>query len=195
MWGNEPSHPNELPLWELESWWTIESSEKNCRGQNPLDWRVPYTIGNILEFRCLKWAPMTHLDTSNINYGQKKGQESNWQFDSRPLKVRNCPNFFVCRWHETNCLKALDEGYNFASNLFQLEVYTKLWAPKVAKVSTLGILGLALRSPHLGVPRQNDIWVLVPWPSTEYTIRRKVVASPKSMPSCESVFARGSFVH
>jgi hypothetical protein len=30
---------------------------------------------------------MTHLDIRNTSYGQKKGQESNWQFDSRPLKV------------------------------------------------------------------------------------------------------------
>jgi hypothetical protein len=35
---------------------------------------------------------------------------------------------------------------------------------------------------HLGVPRQNEIWVLVPWPRTEYTIRGKVVASPKFGP-------------
>jgi hypothetical protein len=35
---------------------------------------------------------------------------------------------------------------------------------------------------HLGVPRQNVIWVLVPWPGTEYTIRGKVVASLKSGP-------------
>jgi hypothetical protein len=32
---------------------------------------------------------------------------------------------------------------------------------------------------HLGVPRQNDIWVLVQWPST---LRGKVVASPKFGP-------------
>jgi hypothetical protein len=25
---------------------------------------------------------MTRLDNSNTNYGQKKGRESNWQFDS-----------------------------------------------------------------------------------------------------------------
>jgi hypothetical protein len=31
-----------------------------------------------------------------------------------------------------------------------------------------------------GLPRQNDIWVLVPWPGIEYTIKGKVVASPKS---------------
>jgi hypothetical protein len=31
----------------------------------------------------------------------------------------------------------------------------------------------------MGVPGQNDIWVLVPWPGTEYTIRGKVVVSPE----------------
>ncbi len=35
-------------------------------------------IGKFLEPSCLKWAHMTHLDASNTNYGQKKGQESNW---------------------------------------------------------------------------------------------------------------------
>jgi hypothetical protein len=33
---------------------------------------------------------------------------------------------------------------------------------------------------NLGVPRQNDIWVLAPWPGTKNTIRGKVMASPKS---------------
>jgi hypothetical protein len=61
----------------------------------------------------LNWAHMTHLDTSNTSYGQKKGRESNWQFDSRSQKVRNRPNFLVCRWRATYCWKALDEGYNF----------------------------------------------------------------------------------
>jgi hypothetical protein len=27
----------ELPLWELESWWTSEFSKNNCRGQNLMD--------------------------------------------------------------------------------------------------------------------------------------------------------------
>ncbi len=35
---------------------------------------------------------------------------------------------------------------------------------------------------HLGVLGQNDIWVLVPWLGIEYTIRGKVVVSPKSKP-------------
>jgi hypothetical protein len=35
---------------------------------------------------------------------------------------------------------------------------------------------------HLGVSRQNAIWMLVMWLTTKYTIRGKVVASPKSGP-------------
>jgi hypothetical protein len=35
---------------------------------------------------------------------------------------------------------------------------------------------------HLGVSGQNDIWVLVLWPSTEYNIMGKVAASPKFGP-------------
>ncbi len=30
---------------------------------------------------------MSHLDICNTSYGRKKGRESNWQFDSRPLKI------------------------------------------------------------------------------------------------------------
>ncbi len=100
-------------------------------------------------------------------YGQKKGL---W-----PLKVKNHPNFLTCRWHETYHWKALDEDYNFALDLTSIRsLHTKLWAPKVARIPTLGILGLP--------PGQNDIWVPVPWPGTKYTIMKKVVASPKFGP-------------
>jgi hypothetical protein len=99
---------------------------------------------------------MTHLNTSNTSYGQKKGQKSNWQFDSRPLKVMNRPNFLVCRWCATYRRKALDEGYKFASNLISIGgLQIKLCTPKVALVPTLGISRLSLGSPgtkcHLGV--------------------------------------------
>jgi hypothetical protein len=37
----------------------------------------------------LKMALISHSDICSTSYGRKKGRESNWQFDSRPLKVRN----------------------------------------------------------------------------------------------------------
>jgi hypothetical protein len=51
--------------------------KEQFRGQNSLDWKAPYTIGNILERKCLKWACTSHLSTWNINYCWKKGWESN----------------------------------------------------------------------------------------------------------------------
>jgi hypothetical protein len=144
----------------------ILSKYSNYKGQNPLDSKKNYIIKKLLEFRCLKWARMTHLDTSNTSYGQKKGRESNWQFDSQPLKVKNHPNFLACRWRATYHWKALNKGYNFSLNLISIGgLHTKLWAPKVAGFPTLGTLGI-LGLP-LGVSGQNDIWVLVLWPGTK----------------------------
>jgi hypothetical protein len=145
--------PSELPLWELDSRWTPEFSKNDCKGQNPLDWGFPYIIGNLLERKCLKWAHMTHLGIWNSNCGQKKSWESNWQFDSRPLKVENHP--LVCRWHATYLWKFVDESYNFVLDLILIRgVHKKLCAPEIVRVPTLGISGLPLGSPetkwHLG---------------------------------------------
>ncbi len=109
-----------------------------------------------MKYRCLKWARIAHFDIYNTSYGQKKGRESNWQFDSWPLKFRNRPNFLACRWRATYLWKALDEGYNFASDLIAIEgLHKKLRALKVARVPADGISGLPLGSPgtksHLDV--------------------------------------------
>jgi hypothetical protein len=128
-----------------------------------------------LEPRCLKWARMTHLNIWNTSYGQKKGRESNCQFDSRPLKVKNRPNFVACRSRATYVWKDLDKSYNFASNLISIEGrHAKLWGPKVARVPTLAISGF----PFGSLRTKCHLWAS--WRGIEYTIRGKVVASPKS---------------
>jgi hypothetical protein len=43
------------------------------------------------------------------------------QFDSRPLKVKNLPDLFMCRWRATYCWKALNETYNFVLDLISIE--------------------------------------------------------------------------
>jgi hypothetical protein len=131
-----------------------------------------------LQHNCLKWACITHLDTWNTSYGQKKGRESNWQFDSQPLKVKNHFDFLACKWHATCRWKALDKGYNFSLDLISIiSMHVKLWAPKLRESQLW-----KFRDSHSGVLGQNDIWVPVPWLSTKYTIRGKVVASPKFGP-------------
>jgi hypothetical protein len=89
--GVNPHILKATPTWEMESRWTSETSESNYRGQNSMAHGVLYIIGKFLERRCLKWARLAHLNIWNTSYGQKKGRESNCQFDSRPQKVKNRP--------------------------------------------------------------------------------------------------------
>jgi hypothetical protein len=102
---------------KLESSGTPENSELDCRGQISLHSSVFVVIGKVLKFRCPKWRRMSHLDICSPSYGQKKGRESNWQFDSRPLKVGNRSLPDVCRRSATWRGKAIEESYNFGSDL------------------------------------------------------------------------------
>ncbi len=166
----------DLPLWEFKSQWTFESSKSDFRGQNLMDWRVHYTSKKFLKPKCLKWSCITHLDIKNISYGQNKGRESNWQFNFRPLKVKNRQYFLTCRWHATYHWNALDEGYNFILDLISIEgLHAKLWCPKVGKLRESQLW--QFWDSQMGVLRQNAIWMWALWRSTKYTIRGKVVAS------------------
>jgi hypothetical protein len=71
---------------KMESSRTPKNSELDCRGQISLYLSVLGLIEKVLKCKCSKWPRMNHLDICNPSYGQKKGRESNWQFDSRPLK-------------------------------------------------------------------------------------------------------------
>jgi hypothetical protein len=100
-------------------------------------------VGNVSKCRCLKWPRMSHLDIYSTSYGWKKGRESNWQFDSRPLKVGNRPDPGVCRWSATHRWKAFKESYKFASDLIPIGGWgKKLWTPKVPRIQTGTISGL-----------------------------------------------------
>ncbi len=46
-----------------------------------------------MKCKCPKWPRMCHLDICSSSYEQKKDRESNWQFDSRPLKSRESTSF------------------------------------------------------------------------------------------------------
>jgi hypothetical protein len=97
-----------------------------------------------------KWPCMSHLDICSISYGQKKGRKANWQFDSRPLKVRNWPNLLGCRRRATYRWKALNEGYNFASDCIAIGgLKKKLCALKVLGILAGGISGVPGEKSHL----------------------------------------------
>jgi len=141
------THTPENGTWESSG--IPKNSERDYKGQNTSHWSVSYTIGKVLKFRCPKWSRMSHLDICSTSYGRKKGRESNWQFDSRPLKIGNRPDSGVCGWSATHHWKALEESYNFASNLVPIRGWgEKLWMPKVSGVQTGTVSGLHFGSPE-----------------------------------------------
>jgi len=122
--------------------------KERLQGSKPNGLWCFYIIGKFLECRCLKWARIAHLDIWNVSYGQKKGRESNCQFDSRPQKVGNWPDLLSCRERATYRWKALDDSCNFALDHTSIEgLFAKLWGSKVAGVPVGGISGLPLGSP------------------------------------------------
>jgi hypothetical protein len=140
----------------LESSGTPENSELELNGQNTSHWSVLGVIKKVLKFKCLNWPRIGHLDICSPSYGQKKGRESNCQFDSRPLKVGNRPLPDVCSGSVTWSWKALEESYNFGLNLVPIRAWgEKIWMPKVPGVQTGTVSGLHLGSPgkknHLDV--------------------------------------------
>jgi hypothetical protein len=110
-----------LKVGDLESSGTPENSELDCRGQNTLHLSVIDIIEKVLKCRCPKWPRMNHLDICSPSYGQKKGRESNWQFDSRPLKVGNRPDPNVHWRSATWRWKALKETYQIGLDLVPIE--------------------------------------------------------------------------
>jgi len=94
-----------------------------------------------------KMAFLAPLNIWNTSYGQKKGRESNCQFDSRPQKVGNRPLPNVRFGSATRRWKDLDESYNvYLERISIRSLLAKLWGSKVLGVPFGTILGLPPRS-------------------------------------------------
>jgi hypothetical protein len=155
LWPSVEVKPNTSKVGDLESSGIAECLDFDSKAQNTLHWGVLGVIGKVLKRRYRKWPRIGHLDIFNPSYGQKKGRESNWQFDSRPLKVRNrsLPDIrfegAIRRW------KDLDEGYKFGSDLVAIRLRSReLWALKVP-----GLQPGQFRDSNLGVPGKRAIWM------------------------------------
>jgi len=141
---------------DLESSGTLKNSEDDLRGQISSHWCAFYVIGKISKCRCPKWHRMSHLDICSPSYGQKKGLESNWQFDSRPLKVGNRPLPDIRFKSATRRWKALEESYSFGLDFIAIGLCSReIWTLKVSRFQPGTVSGLQLGSPgkksHLDV--------------------------------------------
>jgi hypothetical protein len=194
VWGWSPTLGKSE---DLESSGTPECSELDSKAKNTSHWGVLGVIGKVLKRRYRKWPRIGHLNICSPSYGQKKGRESNWQFDSRPLKVGNRPlpdlriESVIRRW------KDLDEGYKFSSDLVAIRLRSReLWALKVLGLHP-GQFSRQFRDSDPGVPGKSDIRAWVPRSVTEYTIGSMVVAYSRvrAVVSQVSESARGLSQH
>jgi hypothetical protein len=135
LWQSVGVKPNTPKVGDLESSGTPECLEFDRKAQNTLHWGVLGVIEKVLKRRYRKWPCIGHLDICSPSYGQKKGRESNWHFDSRPLKLGNRPAPDV-RWGSaTRRWKDLDEGYNIGLSLVPIRGRgEELWLFKVPGV-------------------------------------------------------------
>jgi hypothetical protein len=152
VWGWSPTLGK---VGDLESSGTPECLEFDSKAQNTSHWGVLGVIGKVLKRRYRKWPRIGHSDICNPSYGQKKGRESNWQFDSRPLKVGNRPLSDVRIESATRRWKDLDEGYNFDLDLVAIERHNReLWPFKVP-----GVQSWQFRDSISRVPTKCAIWM------------------------------------
>jgi hypothetical protein len=104
VWGRSPTL-GKVGIWSPPGLSNVQSS--TARGKTP---RILGVIEKVLKRKYRKWPRIGHFDIFSPSYGQKKGRESNWQFDSRPLKDGNRPfpnvRFESATWR----WKDLDEG-------------------------------------------------------------------------------------
>jgi hypothetical protein len=132
LWPSVGVKPNIPKVRDLKSSGTPECLVFDRKAQNTSHWGVLGVIGKVLKRRYRKWPRISHLDIWSPSYAQKKGRESNWQFDSRPLKVGNRPLPDLQIESAKRRWKDLDEGYNFGSDLVAIRLCNReLWAPKV----------------------------------------------------------------
>jgi hypothetical protein len=132
LWPSVGVKPDTFKVGDLKSFGTPECLEFDNKAQNTSHWGVLVVIGKVLKRRYRKWPRIGHSDIYSPSYGQKKSRESNWQFDSRPLKVGNRPLPDLRIESAIRRCKDLDEGYKFGSDLVAIILRSReLWAPKV----------------------------------------------------------------
>ncbi len=115
-----------------------------------------------MKCRCLKWARMTYLDICNTSYDKNKGRESNWQFDSRPQKVRNRPDFRACRLSQPH----FGQVWGWSPTLGKVEDLESSGTPECSELDSkgqntlhwgvLGVVGKVLKLKYRKCPRIDN---------------------------------------
>jgi hypothetical protein len=94
----------------------------------------PWHIGKVLKCICLRCPIIIHLDLICMNYDQKKGRKSNWEFDSRPqIPLKQRSNDLQIR-HAIHSWKYFFKGYNMVPSHAPKKIdLKKIWMSKISR--------------------------------------------------------------
>jgi len=182
--------PRQLPLGKMESWWIPETSESDCRGQTSMDCGVLYINRKLLKRRCLKWLALL-IWTSEIQVMAKErvgSRAANLTPDHKKSRI----DLFLMS--DSRVQHGVAKLSTRATTLLQTALRSKFCSQSYRAPKSRESHLARFQDSHSGVPGKIAIWMWAPWRVTEYTIRGKVVAPPKSGPwwvLCVRV-ARGS---
>ncbi len=125
--------PSALPLWELHSWRSCECLEPWLERQTSTKLGPYDTIKKVLNLQCSKCPHIGHLDLICMSYDQKKGWESNLEFDFRPQIPWKQGSNEVRLERATHHWKDIFKGYIILSLHFQKKnlYLKKIWVSKV----------------------------------------------------------------
>jgi len=154
--GGEAQHSQSWGFGVLR---TPECLELDRRAQNTSHWGVLHVIGKVLKCKYRKWPRIGHLDICSPSYGQKKGRESNWQFDSQPQKVGNRPFSRPPNW---KCYTSLERSWR-GLQVWLRHRRDQTWKSRVmssqSRGTPPGTISGQFRDSNLGVPGKRAIWM------------------------------------
>jgi hypothetical protein len=166
----------------MESQWTPKTSETDLRGQNSIACGVLYIIEKLLERRCLKWARIAHLDIWTQVMAKRRAGSQIVSLTPDHKMSGIDPIYLVADDVPHTVKKLSTITTTLLQTALRSEVCSQSYAASKSRESRLA----GFRDSHAGVARESrerkTIWMWAPWRGPEYTIRGKVVASPKSGP-------------
>jgi hypothetical protein len=138
--------PNALPLWELHSHGSSECLEPWLERKKNTKSCLQDTIRKVLKHRCLKCPRIIHLHLICISYDQKKGRESNWEFDSRSQTLWKQGSNEFWLGHVIHCWKGHFEGYKILHSHLQKKLIWK----RYERPKSWDSKSFSFETPHFG---------------------------------------------
>jgi len=160
----------------MESRWTSKISKSNLRGQNSITCSIIYIIGKLLERRCLNGLTLLIWTSETQVIAKRRAGSQTTSLTPDQNKSGIDPIYLATE----NLRHTIGNLSMRATTLLQTalrsEVYLQNYGAPKLRESRWRNFGTPTRKSQ----ERKTIWMWASWRGPKYTIKGKVVASPKS---------------